>query len=263
MVVCVLLGSSNPGDIYVDERSSTEIVFSVDGRIFPKNWYNPVIDATVEPLQPYERDRIIYTLNRAFQKYPNQVLRESLDRVYALKTMRFYGIAFGGTNVRKTVFMCDNTSNPKFTDDYVEGVFHHEFSSILMRSHPANLDLTKWESLNDPVFSYGNGGVNAIRYGEASLKLDPDLFESGFLTRYSQASVEEDINVFAQNLFSGSKTFWSVVDDNPRIRKKANILIKFYQSIDHRFSEYYFRNLPPGSQAGRSALSRRASPGIR
>ena len=243
MVVFLLLGSSYPRDTYVDERTSIEIVFTAEGKIFPKHWYSPRIDARVESLAPEERRRVILILNRAFSKYPNHLLREHLDRVYALKNMKFYGIAFGGTNVRNTVFLCNDEKNPHFTDDYVEGVFHHEFSSVLMRNFPDLFNAAKWESINDPRFSYGFGGVQAIRNGEASMALDQELFDYGLLTLYSQASVEEDVNVFAQHLFKGEHSFWGAVDTYPRIRQKARLLIGFYQKLDPRFNEAYFRNL--------------------
>ena len=40
MVVILLLGSSYPRDVYVDERTSTEIYFTLQEEMFPKHWYN-------------------------------------------------------------------------------------------------------------------------------------------------------------------------------------------------------------------------------
>ncbi len=245
LVVVLLLGSSYPRDSYLDERTNTEIVFHTEGQIFPKHWYNPKIDATVEALSPTERSRIITILNRAFSKYPDHVLRRHLDRVYAFRFMKFYGIAFGGTNFNNTVYISDDESSPSYTDHYIEGVFHHEFSSILKRDFPKHLNLDAWELINEPFFVYGSGGVYAIRTGDASLALDPSLFESGFLTRYSMASVEEDINVFAQHLFNSDPELWGIIDTYPRLRRKAQLLIGFYNRIDPRFNETYFRRHIP------------------
>jgi len=243
MVVVLLMGSSYPLDIYVNERTSTEICFMVQDQMFPKHWYNPVINAEAEPLARSERQRFIAILNRTFAKYPDKVLRENLDRIYGLKKMKFYGVAFGGTNIRNTVFICDDETNPSFTDEYIEGVFHHEFSSVLKRSYPRYFNAGAWEAANSPAFIYGNGGVHAIMNGEASMLLDPEYYDKGLLTKYSQASVEEDINVFAQNLFTGNQEFWEIVDNNYRIRKKAFLLIGFYQKIDPKMNEDYFRRL--------------------
>lgn len=238
----VLLGfSTYPSDLYVDERTSTEVFFNLTDKMFPKNWYSKKINATAEPLDKSERQRMINILDRAFDKYPDNVLKNNLDRVYALKSLKFYDIPYGGTNAISTVYLSDNASNPNFTDSFIEGVFHHEFSSILLRAFPSYLNGQAWKNVNPKSFNYGNGGVNAILSGEASLNFDPSLFEKGFLSKYSESALEEDINVFAQNLFTGGIHFWTIVDQNPRIRIKATILISFYHLIDSTFTENYFR----------------------
>lgn len=230
-------------DVYVDERTSTEIFFSVQDPIFPKHWYGGKIRAEAEPLSRIERLRVITILNRAMEKYPDMVIRENLDRIYALKKMRFYGVPFGGTNVRNTVYICDDQDNPSFTNEYIEAIFHHEFSSVLKRTYPRFFNIHDWQAVNLPHFTYGNGGVDAIINGAASLKLEPGFYDEGFLTRYSRASLEEDVNVFAQNLFAGNPVFWEIVDQNIRIRRKARLLISLYQKIDPRFNEGYFRHM--------------------
>jgi hypothetical protein len=105
------------------------------------------------------------------------------------------------------------------------------------------LDPCDWTCINPPDFQYGNGGVAAIQNGEASMDFDSRLFEGGFLNKYAQSAFEEDFNVFSQNLFCGSETFWGVVDSFPRIRKKATLIIGFYNQLDPRFTESYFRSL--------------------
>lgn len=243
VVRLLLIGSSNPRDVYIDERTSTEVFFTITNRVFPGHWYNARINAEVEPLSRTERQRMVLILQRAFAKYPNHVLRENLDRVYLFKTMKFYGVLYGGTNSANTVYMSDDEYNPIFSDRFIENVFHHEFSSVLKRSFPWYFKTDKWETINPSRFSYGNGGVEAMLNGEASMEFDPDLFESGFLSKYSQASLEEDINVFAQNIFNSSAKFWKIVDENERIRKKASLLIAFYHNIDPTFTEEYFRRI--------------------
>jgi hypothetical protein len=239
----LLVAGSYPRDFYVDERTSTEVFFTVHDNMFPRHWYNDRIHAEVKPLNPAERQRVIAILQHAFAKYPGEVVQYNLDRVYVMRSMKFYGLQYGGTNARSTVYLTDDESNSSFTDLYIEGVFHHEFSSILKRSYPWHFDKEGWERANPPSFVYGKGGVNAILNGEASMKLDPSLFERGFLTKYSQASLEEDVNVFAQNLFTAGAGFWSAVDGNPRIRLKADLLIGFYNHLDPRFTEQYFRDI--------------------
>ncbi|NQV03540.1 MAG: hypothetical protein HQ542_12900, partial [Bacteroidia bacterium] len=72
---------------------------------------------------------------------------------------------------------------------------------------------------------------------------DYDLLPLGFMNKYSQSAFEEEINVFAQNLFSGGEQFWFIVDTFAKIREKAKLIIDFYYQIDPQFTEEYFRAL--------------------
>ena len=92
-------------------------------------------------------------------------------------------------------------------------------------------------------FVYGEGGMDAIRSGLASMETDPGYFGIGFINRYAITEIEQDINVIAQNLFCGGPEFWKIVDQNERIRGKVLLLVGFYHSLDPVFTEEYFRNL--------------------
>jgi hypothetical protein len=229
-------------DIYFDERSGVEVYFPAKGNIFPHQWLYKNINAEIQPVSSGEQSRAEDILSRAFSKYPADLLRENLDRVYVIKSMKFYGLPYGGTNYNHSIYLTDDSDNPYFTDKYIEQVFHHEFSSILIRYFDTYFDRAKWLSQNPSSFHYGKGGAEAIMKGQASMELDPELIEQGFLSKYSTASIEEDINVFAQNLFTGGREFWRLVDLNDNIREKTRILISFYHQVDPVFTESYFRS---------------------
>ncbi|MCX6286542.1 MAG: hypothetical protein NTY96_05460 [Bacteroidetes bacterium] len=227
---------------YYDQRSGVEVLFPSNLTIFPHQWAGKKVNPDIRPVQAEEIGRIEDLLTHAFSKYPLDLLNANLDRVYVLKSMKFYGLPYGGTNYQHSIYLSDDTDNPWFTNEYIEQVFHHEFSSILIRNFPEGFDKTKWLSLNPPYFSYGKGGADAILQGTASMALDPVLIEKGFLSEYSTASLEEDINVFAQNLFTGGREFWRLVDLNDTICQKTRILIGFYHKINPVFTESYFRS---------------------
>ncbi len=231
---------AQPG--YYDQRSGVEVLFPSKLSIFPHQWSGKKVNPDIRPVSKEEIGRLEDLLSHAFSKYPLDLLNSNLDRVYVLKSMKFYGLPYGGTNYQHSIYLCDDTDNPWFTDDYIEQVFHHEFSSILIRNFPSCFDKTKWLSLNPSSFSYGNGGADAISKGLASMALDPAMIDQGFLSEYSTASLEEDINVFAQNLFTGGREFWRLVDLNETIRQKTRILISFYHKINPVFTESYFRS---------------------
>jgi len=220
-----------------------DIVFDTEPRMFPSNWYCKRIHAEAVSLPKTYRAQAMDILNRAIAKYPEEVLFAYLKKVYVMQSMNFFGVPYGGTNAREMVYLAYENSSPGFSAEYLEGVFHHEFSSVLLRKFQKEFDEEGWLKANPSGFRYGEGGVQAIKNGEASMEYDLDLHPSGFLNKYSLSAREEDFNVFAQNLFSGGLPFWNIVDTYPSIREKTSLMIRFYHRIDPVFTEEYFRAL--------------------
>ena len=236
---------------YYDQRSGVEVLFASNVNIFPHQWSGKKINPSIYPVPSEEIPRLEALLKHAFTKYPLDMLDAHLDRVYVVKSMKFYGLPYGGTNYQHSVYLSDDTDNPWFTDEYIEQVFHHEFSSILIRDFPDYFEKARWLSANPSSFNYGKGGADAISQDLANMALDPVLIEQGFLSQYSTASLEEDINVCAQYLFTGGREFWRVVELNDAIREKTRILINFYHKINPVFTESYFRSFYYNSTAQR------------
>lgn len=219
--------------------------FDTGRHMFPCHWVGEkTTDARAIPLNVSEIPRATGILTKAISKYPAGMVNHYLNRIYVSKSLQFYGYPYGGTYARKTLYLTLDETNPLNTDRFMEERFHHELSSILWKEHYRKLDLEKWASFNAPGFVYGEGGLNAIRSGIASMDVDPGYFAIGFINRYAMTEVEQDLNVIAQNLFTGGPGFWKIVDENERIRGKTMLLIAFYQMLDPMFSETYFRNIP-------------------
>jgi len=248
-VMLFLSPKSEAQENYTDPGSGVKILFPENTGIFPHQWTGKKVSPSIQPLPPEESIRLEDLLTFAFSKYPRSVLNANLHKVYVVKSMTFYGLRYGGTNYQHTVYLTDDTDNPWFSDEYIEQVFHHEFSSILLRGFRDYFDKSKWLALNPPSFRYGKGGADAIQQGVASMTLDPETIKQGFLSQYSTASIEEDINVFAQNLFAGDREFWRVFELNETIREKTRILISFYHRINPAFTESYFRSFTFGTTA--------------
>lgn len=220
-----------------------DIVFDTDPDMFPRTWYSKRVDAHAESLPVALRTKAKNILNDAIAKYPEDVLFNNLRKIYILKSLRFFGVPYGATNRKDVIYLTYDAFIPEATPVFVEGFFHHEFSSILFRKYAADFNPCDWICFNPPDFRYGEGGIDAIKRGEASLEFDYDLVVNGFLNKYAQSAMEEDINVFAQNLFSGGDEFWFIVDSFAPIRQKTSVIIAFYHRIDSRFTEEYFRSL--------------------
>lgn len=232
----------NPSDTTI---KGILIRFNYSPLIFPESWQAAPIGAIGEQIDTKEIQRCNVLMEKVLSKYPLRNLEKELKAVYFLKSMKFYDVVYGGTNSTDALYLTNGGTSEGYTDFYLEETFHHEYSSILYRNHPSFFNEIDWNKANIHGFDYKDpeNGVGAIRNNESSQDIDTALCKKGFLTQYSLSGLENDINTFAQNMFSPSENFWQTVDQYPRIKKKVKLLIDFYNKIDNMFTEDYFRNL--------------------
>ena len=242
LITNLIYGQLHPSDTVA---YGVQISFASDISIFPESWQVAPINAVAESINPKEIARCKKIVVKALRKYTSPILKKDLKTVYFIKTISFYDVPFGGTNSNDALYLSNNGIERRYTDLYMEQNFHHEFSSILYRNHPELLDEKAWAKANVAGFDYSDpeAGVGAIRENKSSQEFDTALCRLGFLTQYSLSGMENDINTFAQNLFSPSEGFWELVDQYPRIRQKFRVLLGFYNSLDPVFTENYFRKM--------------------
>ncbi|MCC6402962.1 MAG: hypothetical protein IT207_03040 [Fimbriimonadaceae bacterium] len=219
------------------------ILTEFDSTTFPVSWQGGEIRGAGVSLTPSEKDRSLRVLKAAFAKYPDGFLERDLKRVFVLRRISFYGLDYGGTNSLDTVYVTNDGTANGYTDGFLERAFHHELSSILLRNHMQDFDLTAWRAANPGGFQYGEGGTDALRTGKANTQLNEEAMAAGFVSQYSQASYEEDFNMVAESLFMGPKEFWAAVDRHAALAKKVRLAIAFYGKLDASFTETHFRAL--------------------
>lgn len=235
--------------------------FPADPAFLPEDWIAAPISAHFEPLDPNLHAKAREIIERALAKYPESLLRSSLDGVYLVGSLRFYDVGYGGTymaNARRVALVYRES----FQDVGFEQRFHHEFSSLLLKKNEAVFEEVRWKRGNGEGFVYRAPGVIEEQSGDRSeatkvlaeeqkktggsgsslLRLDPTLMADGFLTPYNQVSVEQDLNETAAHLFTNPE-LWDFCRDHPRIDHKVDVLIDFYRELDPEFDRLYFRNL--------------------
>ncbi len=233
--------SDAKNDEITREELQTQIIVDQAGpEIFPESWHTETIAAQATLLAPAEEEKSQQILKQAFLKYPVRVLNENLKQVYVVGRLQFSGVAAGGTNSRTVVYLC-NDGRSSVSD--LERVFHAEFSSILLRNFDHVFDQSKWKQVNPATFSYGAGGVEAIRTNKRSTRIDPTYHEAGFLNEYSTSDLENDFNSFAAQLFMTESQLWELAEQYPRIRQKLDLSITFFESIDASLTRDYFLTL--------------------
>jgi hypothetical protein len=222
---------------------ATPVEYKAAKRNFPCKWRKKHVNPEYTELADEERLRTHLILDTALYKYPAKLLDDNLKKIYVFKTLRFFGLDYGGTYYKKEVYISNNGIQNGFTSAYLEGTFHHEFSSILLKRHATRSHKQSWMQSNPEGFSYGKGGVEALRSNETGLHLEDSLFGQGFLNEYSLASFEEDWNCYAEYIFVNDPGFWQAWEEYEAIREKTAILIGFYNALDPVFTLEYFKGL--------------------
>ncbi|GEP43981.1 hypothetical protein BGE01nite_32720 [Brevifollis gellanilyticus] len=166
-----------------------------------------------------------------------------MKSVFVLGELRYCGVVTSGTNSRTSVYLRIGDEKAGYTDAHIEGVFHAEFSSILLRNHPEFLDKQTWQSLNPPGFKYLGNGVDAVKQGKAGQKMSNTLHAEGFLIEYSRSTQENDFNGFSARLFRGDASVWAIAENHSKIRRKLKLTIGFYQKLDATMDEAFFKGL--------------------
>lgn len=241
--LCLLLPLAAAAEERVIAETPVRAITSSDPEIFPASWRKPPVAAAGAALSDEQIARVRPILERALRRYPAPVLQTELRSVYVLAELRYRGVVTAGTNSRTCVYLKIGEVSKGFTDDYIEGVFHAEFSSILLRNHVEALDEKAWRAANPSGFTYLGDGVDAVRQKKAGLRRSEALHEEGFLVEYSRSTLENDLNGFASGLFRGDATLWEVAERFPRIKRKLGLTLNFYRKIDTNFTEAFFRSL--------------------
>lgn len=236
------IAQSNRADTII---TGITVSFKYSNSIFPESWRVAPISVTAEKITSSEIQRSKAIIVKALTRYPLAAVAADLKSVYILKSITFYDVGHGGTNFTDAIYLANNETEQGYSDLYLEQTFHHEYSSILYRNPPSFIDEDDWKKANIAGFDYNDpeDGVGAIRNNKSSQDLDTALCKNGFLTQYSLSGIENDINTFAQNIFSPSPGFWEIAGQYPRISKKVKLLIAFYNKIHPSFTEDYFRKL--------------------
>jgi len=223
------------------------IIFTADGNIFPSSWYSPGIDAKAQSLSAGEVERSKRIIITALDKYPAQLLEDNLKNVYVLRSMNFFGVDYGGTNLPPDiVYVTNDGVSMGYTDIAIEKAFHHEFSSVLYNNYRYLFSENGWRQINPPGFVYldeATGGSGAIKAGKASQTFDSEEHEMGFLYEYAESTLENDLNSFAENIFMGDESFFNTVESYEKLDMKLDLIVQFYNSLDPIFTIEYFKGL--------------------
>lgn len=224
---------------FVDTPSGVKVIYDYSDNIYPEHWLKGDIAGTGQSLKSSEYDRSKIIITKALRKYPNTVLSKNLTHVYVLNQIHFFGVNYGGTYYESKLYIANSGVDDGYTDEYVEKTFHHEFSSILLENFSSYFDKTAWKNANDPSFSYGTGGIDAVTSHNDDQNFNETYLQNGILNQYGSSALEEDFNTYCENIFMDNSEFWDAVKKYPRVRSKAKLAMNFYKkiNIDFKFQQ--------------------------
>jgi len=187
------------------------------------------IEGTGRPLAKDAARAAKRRLLHALAAYPAGMVRTRLRKVVLLRDLRVYGARYGGTYHGRTIYLVAGDR----PDLEMVRAFHHEFSSLLMKS--ATFPEKAWREINGAGHHYGQGGRYAILSGRTG-DGTADLFALGFYKPYGLADLENDFNVFSETVMTYPDWARTLAERFARLGRKWAVWSRFLQRIDPAFA---------------------------
>ena len=181
----------------------------------------------------------IRVLQKAFNKYPAKVIKDHLKAIYFAGVLDDGGLNYGGTYdpFRKIIYLINDGQE---NDDKALYVFHHEFSSLLLKSHSFRED--PWIDNNPETFKYLREKYNwktLLKKVDTLKEGSEQDYKKGFIRIYGQIDFENDFNEYSGMILTYPEKFKKLMDKYPRVRGKFQVWLEFYHEIDPIFTEEY------------------------
>ena len=197
---------------------------------FPKEWLLAPISGKGSQIHLKEVKRLLPITEEFLSKYSKSILKKNLLDIYLLGELKFYGKSYGATNSKSALYVKSKGKSEGFTDSYLLGMMHHEFSSILLRNYKDEFPTDAWKAANQDGWKYFGTGESML--GQKDLfGQSEELLSRGFLVKYSQSSLEDDFNTFADLAFTEPNRLKELASKYERINKKYQLMIDFYKKI--------------------------------
>lgn len=199
-------------------------------------------EVRISPLPSPELDRTQRVLQGCLKRYSKGLLLETLDKIVLCGDLHINDMRVGGTYRGEGVIYLRIAKELSDTD--IERKFHHEYSSVLKSGYSRNFKKIGWENALPKGFAYKwKSGLEAVQSGQVSIVFDPSLYNDGFICTYATATMEEDFNCMASEMFVSRPEFWQAVDSSALLAQKVKYVMEFYSAIGGRpYTEEFFRN---------------------
>ncbi len=198
-----------------------------------------VITAPWLEIKPADPRNVATTLNgveAALQQYPPGFVAKLIKAVFICGSLRMQGEYAAGTNGRAWIIMASRAEYG------LEGLrelgfvtFHHELSSFVLRDDVSTW--SKWTKFAPAGRRYAEDPAGAIR---GANEPDPPL-DTGFLNAYGATNLENDFNIYAEEMFNHPDYVARLAQKYPLIRRKLDFVMATYVAIDPAFTAVFLK----------------------
>jgi putative zinc-binding metallo-peptidase len=205
-------------------------------RFFPSAWLADPIDCGGAQLDASEAERAVPLIEEFAGSYNPTTLHANLTDIYLVSELHCYGEPYGGTNSTSSLYIRVGKRAEGYTNQVVLATLHEEFSSILFRKY--TFPKQAWQQIAGDDYEYPEDWVEVL--GQEGLMVEPPagFLARGFLSRYSETSMENDFNEYAGWIFVWPDWLCEYASRYPAIEHKARLAVEFYHSIDPEVGEW-------------------------
>jgi len=178
-------------------------------------------------------------LKKALGKYPPGLIKNALTKVYIAGPYSEDDAVIVGMYEKRLIYLFYNHKWGDNTPLFLEQTFHHEFSSILIKKY--NFQAFDWLKLSPPNFAYIINPKKIDRYMNTvgSYAATESMLKDGVVSAYGMVNAENDINTYAETIFTQPEKMKEYIATYPVIAQKFKLLEKFYLSISPEFIKIF------------------------
>jgi hypothetical protein len=203
---------------------------------FTPEWRSAFVNAKASRVDEWNLLRALSILVQELSKYPKTVINNELKAVAICSTLSLYNIHYGGTNTDNRIYLTVLSVAKGYTEEYIRRTINHEFSSILIRDH--KFPVEQWMATLPTGVKYADSieqEVRIINAGRNQSLADENELRSGFVADYGTTNYENDVNTYAEMLFTAPVELKALAQRYPAIEAKYVLLANFYKGLDSGF----------------------------
>jgi len=215
----------------IETEYGVKVHQNYDAKVFfPPEWLAPPISGEGSQMLKGEVERSVEAIEKFLPAYPKEVRAKNLTDIYLVSGMKFYGKGFGAAYGKSAIYVNNEGRTRGYTQEFLLSQMHSELSSIFLMNHAGEFPMDAWNNINPQGWRYNGTGVEMLGQSDIFGQTD-ELLSRGFLVKYSQSSLENDVNMFAFWAFTKGEKLKELTSKYARIGQKFQLVVEFYRGI--------------------------------